>query len=74
MGMHNRPNRGSRAGAYAPPTKINQSINSPLHLSFHKFGTSILNPEINRLIRQIKMSTLSNGLQKFNLIFNVQRN
>jgi hypothetical protein len=21
--MHNRPNRGSRAGAYAPPTKIN---------------------------------------------------
>jgi hypothetical protein len=24
-GMHNRPNRGSRAGAYAPPTKINQS-------------------------------------------------
>jgi hypothetical protein len=23
-GMHNRPNRGSRAGAYAPPTKINQ--------------------------------------------------
>jgi hypothetical protein len=32
--VHNRPNRGSRAGAYAPPTKINQSRST--QKSFHR--------------------------------------